>query len=274
MSKASVWPKAVGGRTRVVVTTPWSQTPESWLLAGELSEWFGCERVLRNARSIVKVCEDEGVDACLIADKVPKLYHSFAPDKALYFHPGMAMQRLLNLRRGQPDRLLTAAGVKSGDTIVDATLGLGTDALILAAGAGPAGRVESVENSEPLAKLFSYAIHTSREQTEWIQPLLERIHVHLMDHVSFLKCLETDSVDIVYFDPMFRDRTRQPSNADALRQYADPRELSKKTMREAVRAARRCVVVKERVSSGVFERFGLEPDKRRTRFSYGVLHVR
>ncbi|QQE80969.1 class I SAM-dependent methyltransferase [Alicyclobacillus sp. SO9] len=266
--------KTTNHATRFVVTTPWSESDAASKQADELALWFHCKRVVRNARSIVKVCRDEAVEACLIADEVPKFYHMSAPDKALYFHPGMAMQRCLQLERGQSDRLLTAAGVRLGDTVVDATLGLGTDSLVLAFAVGDKGRVESLEVSEPLAILVSFAIHKRAEQPDWMQPLLERIRVHVTDYLSFLQMMPTDSVDIVYFDPMFRSRSHHPSSADALREYADSRALSEAAIREAKRVARRRVVVKERISSGVFERFGLRPDKERARFSYGILNVR
>jgi len=41
------------------------------------------------------------------------------------FHPSMAVIRLMNLLRGGNDRFLDATQLKDGDSLIDATLGLG-----------------------------------------------------------------------------------------------------------------------------------------------------
>src|SRR5262249_13092345 len=49
---------------------------------------------------------------------------------------GMAYVRLLRARRGEPDPLVAAAGLNRGETVLDATLGLGNDALLAAQATG------------------------------------------------------------------------------------------------------------------------------------------
>mgnify|MGYP000964892007 FL=1 len=73
--------------------------------------------------------------------------------QALFFHPSMAILRMINLKRGIPDRFLNAVNLTEGDTILDATMGLASDALIAAWAVGTDGQVLAVEYS-PLIYLL------------------------------------------------------------------------------------------------------------------------
>src|SRR5256885_973796 len=57
-------------------------------------------------------------------------------------------------RRGEPDPLLTAAGLRPGETVLDATLGLGGDALLAAHATGT--KVIGLE-IDPLLGAFTQA---------------------------------------------------------------------------------------------------------------------
>lgn len=70
------------------------------------------------------------------------------------FHPNMALIRLIQLNRGESDRFLSATGLQRGDAFLDATLGLGTDALVAAWKVGEEGRVITIEHSAILAALI------------------------------------------------------------------------------------------------------------------------
>lgn len=260
-------------REDLIITTPWSESEEARKLAIRLARRFAAQVIPRGDRSIVELCTDAQVDMVLVADSPPKLYHRLTPSEPLFFHPGMAMQRVLRLGRGERDRLLQAAMIEKGDKVIDATLGLGTDALVLSAGVGEEGQVIACESSSVLAKLFQVAIEERSSQPDWLAVLLGRVAVWERNHQQALQELPDKSVDVVYFDPMFQTPSSQPSSIDRMRVFAEGSPLTESVLREAKRVSRRTVVVKERLSSGVFERFGLTPDKPRSRFSYGVLKL-
>ncbi|MGZ4112572.1 MAG: class I SAM-dependent methyltransferase, partial [Tumebacillaceae bacterium] len=82
------------------------------------------------------------------------------------------------------------------------------------------------------------------------------------------------SVDVIYFDPMFR-RTVQKSDAiEPLRLLGDDSPLSLEAVEEAKRVARRCIVLKERWYSQEFERLGFRlPRKSSGSTNYGVIEI-
>lgn len=257
-------------KPRTVVSTPVSTTGPVSRYALSLAEWFQGEFTARDRRSIAQLFSDTGAHAIVIADTQPMLYHPSNPEEPLFFHPGMAQHRIRQTKLGQPDRLLRVADVQLGDRIIDATLGLGADSLVLSAGVGTMGRVDAVESSWLLARLFEYACTQGVDKYSSMRDYLQSIHVHHTSHLSYLLMQPDNSADVVFFDPMFRHPTVKPSNIDSGRNFVNPAALSDLAFQEAKRVARRVVVLKERPYSSEFERFGLIPDKTRTPFAYGV----
>jgi 16S rRNA (guanine1516-N2)-methyltransferase len=253
-----------------VCTTPWNVTPEANERMMAFAEWFGCGTVPRNKRSIEQVFTDEGVDVVIVANEEPTLYHKTAPGQPLFFHIGMAGQRIQNMRHGHVDRLVRVAAIQPGDTVVDATMGLGLDTMVLSVAVGAQGRVIAVESSWYLARLLLFGIRHSKTLGEPLRQSFMNIDVICGHHESVLRELEPNSVDVVYFDPMFRRPTQKPSSMDVGRAWANPEPLSDAAWTEAQRVARRCVVLKERPKSKQFSRFGLQPDKLWMPFAYGV----
>ncbi|WP_035462034.1 class I SAM-dependent methyltransferase [Alicyclobacillus macrosporangiidus] len=255
----------------LVCVTPWNASPAAVARTEALAEWFACPRVPRKRRSLARIFADEGVEGVLVAEDPPRLYHRTRPNEPFFFHPGVARPRLAALAHGIPDRLLRVAGICPGDVIVDATLGTGADSLVLAAGAGPAGRVIAIESSFVLAKLFTWAQQQRGHGYPGIDRLLERIDVQWGHHAELLASMPAGSADVVYFDPMFRNPiVDEDGNIEHARPWTDPRPISDEAWNEAQRVARRCVVLKERPQSDQFARFGLTPDKSRAKIAYGV----
>ena len=104
---------------------------------------------------------------------------------------------------------------------------------------------------------------------------LRRIRAVRADHAAYLAAMPDKSVDIVYFDPMFRLPIAESSGLEPLRNVANPAALSEAAVREARRVARRIVVLKENRDSGEFERLGFEwvKPKKTSKIAYGVITV-
>ncbi|MBL8917347.1 MAG: class I SAM-dependent methyltransferase [Myxococcaceae bacterium] len=169
--------------------------------------------------------------------------------------PGLALLRLKRLASGGalPDLLLRHAGITAGETIVDATLGLAADARVLASAAGPTGRVIGLEASLPLAVLLSEGLAL---ETPWPGSApLEIVHARAD---TWLRAQPSRSVEVVFFDPMF-ERTKAASPAfQHLRRFAEMTAISRATIDEARRVARRLVLMKSSDPS-LFPPLGLEP---------------
>jgi SAM-dependent methyltransferase len=205
----------------------------------------------------------------------------------LAFHPNLAIIRILQGLRGEQDRFLAATNLKSGQTFLDATLGLGTDALVAAWQVGRSGKVMAFENSPLLAALMKEGLHSLKakqlptitnpnKQKAWQELILasQRIEVIWGDHQSLLAELPDSSFDVIYFDPMFRHTREKSSSIQPLHRYSDHRPLQAETIKEACRVACSRVVLKERKGSSEFARLGFEVinSGRYSQVDYGIIN--
>jgi hypothetical protein len=77
-----------------------------------------------------------------------------------------------------------------------------------------------------------------------------------------LRSLPDKSADIVYFDPMFRIPVEESSSISPYRFIANPEPLSLEAVTEAVRVARRKVILKDHRDSPEFDRLGFANRKK------------
>jgi len=190
--------------------------------------------------------------------------------KQLSFHPSMAIIRLINLLRGGSDRYLEATQLKAGDTLIDATLGLGTDALVGAWAVGDNGSVLAIEQSPILAAFVHDGLNhfteiipnaKNKEKQEVWAALVRasrRIEVRSGEHCEYLKRLPSRSVNVVYFDPMFRNTIKKSDSIMPLHRWSNHNPVDQETILEACRVARNRVVLKERKDSLEFRRLGFD----------------
>ena len=94
------------------------------------------------------------------------------------------------------------------------------------------------------------------------------------DHLNYLKNMPDKSVDVVYFDPMFRQMTKTVALAP-LRTVANSSPLKLEAMLESRRVARKTVVLREHFNSGEFERLGFKVDRKKpnSKFDYGIINL-
>ncbi|WAH35323.1 class I SAM-dependent methyltransferase [Alicyclobacillus dauci] len=254
---------------QAVATTPRNRTPADVGLAQELAKWFSVPYVARDDRSLAQMFTDTGAEVMIIAGQPVKLLHRDATHP-LFFHPSMAAQRIERMARGEEDRLLRVADVRRGDTVVDATMGLGSDALVFAHGVGIAGKVIGCEQSPLVARLLTAMQWVPNAYYGEAVDLLKRVTIIAEHHLQWLSKQPADSVDIVYFDPMFRSPAEESAGLAPLRSFAVAEPLRAESVAQAKRVARRCVVVRERPFSGVFQMYGLKADNPKRKIAYGV----
>jgi ubiquinone/menaquinone biosynthesis C-methylase UbiE len=177
----------------------------------------------------------------------------------LSYHPGMARLRLKRLDAGdRDDALCTVAEIAPGEKVLDATLGLGQDALVAARLVGPAGRVVALEKSFALWVVTSEGLAHAKPDE-----LACRVECLNVDAREYLAAQPDGAFDCVLFDPMFeRPRKAQPS-FEVLRRFADHSPLTPEVLKEAKRVARRCVAVKASPYSKDLSKLGLSPFRAR-----------
>lgn len=258
-------------RTLIVTT---SARPNETLLA-EAHGWaqrLGVPVVPRD-QSLGKLTARHGVQGVLVVTPQRPVYRE--PEKGLeyFFHPAMAKTRLHNCRRGHDDPMLQAMGLQAGETVLDCTLGRGTDAMVAAWRVGPEGRVVGLEKSRLLAELTIHGLREYVDPSRELTALLRRLEAVCADYNAVLPALPEASFDVVYFDPIFDQPLEKSQAMSPLRALADASPLPPEALAQARRVARRCVIIKQRRGSALWAALGVTAVQSgpRSHVEYGVI---
>lgn len=163
---------------------------------------------------------------------------------SLKFHPSTASLRIAGLKSGRGDVMAEAIGIRQGDSILDCTMGLGADALVCAWAAGELGSVTALEASRQVFLAIDIGMGAYVDDAEVMKAACRVKRVNA-DYRGFLKACPDSSYDAVYMDPMFSSPV-PGSPLDALREWAAAGVPSGEDLAEALRVARRRLVVKLR----------------------------
>lgn len=240
--------------TKIIVTTSQRPSDECLKLAHVAAERLGGVFVQRAKMSLAKIRDEYGVPFVVVAKSGELVLDS--DDGEFFFHPSMAHVRIKNLRHGASDHLIEALGAKSGMSILDCTLGLGSDAIVESFSVGEVGRVVGLEASPVIFGVVRFGLAHYAGENDAVTSAMRRVEVVHADYMDYLASLPDDSFDAVYFDPMFRHPLTKSASMHPLRAFADMRPLSHEAIGEALRVARRRVVMKENSMSREFERLG------------------
>ncbi len=245
---------------RLAVTTPLRFAPDEEATARAAAARHALPFVPRGRRPLPALLPDAGLDGLLVLSRRHAVL--WTPDGEHRWAGGMGilrMKRALARGAGAPDDpserdpLLEAAQIRPGDLVLDATLGLGADALVAAAACGPAGRVVALEASAPLAAWVDEGLRRLEAEPA------RRVEVRAGEHAALLAALPPASFDVVLFDPMFRHARDAPGGFDVVRRLAEARPLDPAAVAAARRVARRWVVVKDGAPGWDLARLGLTP---------------
>lgn len=236
-----------------IVTTARKPKLDSEILAANFAEKLNLKFVPRADFSLDALKKFHGAENILLVRKnCPVIVTA---DGELFFHPSTAHLRIKNLRQNLGDRLIDAANIQRGDKILDCTLGLGSDSIVLSF---VSENVTALEINPVLAEVVRYGLKNFCDDTPPILEAMRRVEVVTADYVDYLKTCAENSFDVVYFDPMFRRGINKSSAINPIRPLADNRALEIDSVREACRVARRCVVLKENSRSNEFARLGFK----------------
>ena len=266
----------MAGKVNAIVTTVrrgQKYTEANRALAARTAAALGIPTVPRGNDSLEELRAAYGADAVLVARR--GLLTLVTAEGELFFHPGMSHLRIKNLLLGHGDHLVTALGLTEGLHVLDCTLGTGADAIVESFAVGAAGAVTALESNLLIAAVIADGLAHATGDNYEMHAAMRRITVHHADALAFLRAAETDSYDVIYFDPMFRRPLHESAGMNALRVLADMRALTEETIAEACRVARRRVVMKERRESAEFERLGFTHimGGKYSRIAYGVMEV-
>ncbi|MCL6478487.1 MAG: class I SAM-dependent methyltransferase [Peptococcaceae bacterium] len=228
----------------------------------------------RNNRSIDQIILENNLHGVLVVGKGRLSY--VYPGGEFFFHPGMAKLRINEVLNGKTDQMIKALDITPGDRVLDCTLGMGSDAIVISF-VNEDGEVIGIEQSPVISLIVREGLATYGDGTDsGLERAMRRIKVICADHREFLRTQPDRSADLVYFDPMFRLPGKRSCAIGAMRPLADYSPLSEETLREALRVARRRVVVKEARNSREFSRLGIEKiaGGKHSPVAYGIIEKR
>lgn len=230
--------------------------------------------VPRAGRSILALCRDNEVrGALVISSAKPPTFVSADGRIRYFFHPGMSLTRIRNIRKGMGDPMVRAMELTEGDSVLDCTLGRAADAIVASYAVGASGRVVGLESSPLLAELTIDGLRTYEPPSEAATAAMRAVDARRADHLEFLRAAEANSFEVVYFDPLFGEPVEASSAMQPLRPLADPRPLAPDAVEEARRAARRAVVIKERPDAALWQRLGVRRfvGGKKSSIAYGIV---
>lgn len=255
----------------MIATTAYRPNGISDKTAIQAAKDLGIPFVVRNKRSIPKLHDEEQKDV-LVAAKERLEFYPMGETEPFFFHPSSAAFR--TKRPLHEDPLIEVSGLEPGDSFVDCTLGMATDAIVVSQFVGAEGRVTGCESNET----FAYIVRKGLNEYTAMPHLTEamsRIDVIAGDAITYLTTLSDNAVDVVYMDPMFTQIIDESSNFKPVRKAADTSQLTDRWVNEATRVAKRSVVLKAHFRSEDFEAFGFNRRVRpNTKFHYGVIDCR
>ena len=244
--------------------------------------WAQCELAKQYARQlevaylarkpITAMLEENELQAILVLENSG--WKLKTTEQEFFFHPSRAKLRIENLLKGGTDNLLEAMQLQTGMKILDATLGLASDALVCAYALGNQGTITGIEASKWISFIVTQGLK-DYSTIGLLENAAQRIKVHCQDHLSYLVSQADASYDIVYFDPMFEHPVHGSSNMQPLREFACSQELTLLAIEQALRVARRRVVIKENKYNSLFAKLPLTRvcGGRYSKIKYAVIEV-
>ncbi|PSL41899.1 putative SAM-dependent methyltransferase [Planomicrobium soli] len=252
-----------------VVTTAYRPTDGSRKKAEEVSSELAIPFIERNKRSVEKLHEVLGSDV-LVAAKERLEFYPLGISEPFFFHPNSSAFRTKRLIANDP--LIEVSGLQAGDSFVDCTLGMASDSIVASQWIGEEGIVVGCEAHETIAYVIKKGLALYDKMPHLIDAM-RRIQVIHTKAVDYLTSQPDDSVDVVYMDPMFTEEIVEASNFVPIRATANTSQLTDAWVEQAIRIARKSVVLKAHFRSTDFEKFGFQRRIRpNTKFHYGVIN--
>lgn len=247
----------------MIVTTSLGMSVDLVAQAMELAERVGAPYVERRKSSLKELVTTYH-RVLLVTQEGWSLEQ--AGGSRLSFHPDTAMLRIKAPR--DPLVELVGAGARS---VLDATMGLASDSIVLAA----AGHRITALESELLPYLIvQHGLQTLDTGHPSLNQAMRSIQTLNTDSLTFLKLQAEKSIDVVYFDPMFSENIPESTNLNGLTPLANTSPVTAEMLHEAKRVAREKIILKAHFRDSRLEELGFHRLVRpNQKFHYGVIEV-
>jgi len=239
--------------------------------AMESAEQLKVPYIPRKKKSIIRLQKESNSECIVVGKERLELFHKDAA-QPFFFHPNSAMFRIKRLARGEHDPFAEASQLTKGMTFLDCTLGLASDSIVASFLVGDEGMVTGTEAQKVLAYMVREGLKTWDSELPLMNDAMARINVIHSMAIDYLKTLPDNSIDCVYFDPMFEDSILESDGIQALGRFALYEDLTKATILEALRVSKGRILLKDHYKSLRFERYGFHVFRRKTaKFHFGII---
>lgn len=239
----------------VIITTCGRPNDKVILEAEQLATQLNIPYVKRGKRSVEAIVTHYNT-AVMVVEKDRYTVQAGKGSPPFFFHPNAAMFRAKRYLKTKEDPLVQACQIQPGDKFIDATLGLGSDAIIASLAAGEKGNVTGIEASEIIAFIVKNGLKRYSSNIDCIDEAFRRIDVQYGSNLTWLQKAPDNSFDIIYFDPMFEEAVIGADGFDAMRSFTVKSSFTGEVVEEAKRVAKKRVVLKDHFRSSRFNRFG------------------
>jgi 16S rRNA G966 N2-methylase RsmD len=259
----------VGGN--MFVTTAGRTNEQMIRRAYETAKVLGIEYIPRQKKSIHSMQLSFHSD-CLVVGKERLELFQIGSEQPFFFHPNSAMFRIRRLLNGEHDPFADAVNLTKGMSFLDCTLGLAADSIVASYLVGKEGKVIGIEAQKYISYLVAEGLKTWDSGLELMNAAMARVHVMNNNAQDYLKNLPDEAFDCVYFDPMFGKTINESNGIKSLSNLALHESLNKEMIKEALRVARKRVVLKDHYKSVNFTQNNFTVHRRKTaKFHYGIL---
>ena len=259
-------------RIQFAVTTSKSAPPAIMQEAMQFSAGSGWPYAPRRSQTVSRIVAETGMDGAIVfeADRMV----IWTGGKAHYFHPNMAKIRIKSLVKGGRDPMVEAMQLVAGDSVLDCTCGMGADSVVASYVVGEAGSVYALEASSLLALMVKEGLQSYRHRFAPITEAMRRIRLRHAASQQVLTDLPANSWDVVYFDPMFEATIDASKGIDLVRLLGERGGPSSEALQQAVRVARRSVVMKDRWPGDALRKTGSRIVSQSRRICFGVIDAK
>lgn len=202
----------------------------------------------RNRRHIRDIDKENGI---FIVER--DLTVKFVNKKSEFFyHPSISKIRYNNYESSENDYLIKSIDASIQETVLDLTMGLGSEALFMA---NYVQKVTGVEASFPLYLVVKEGLSNYKFKQEWMKSAAKKVNIINNNYKNFLKDIKDETYDIVYCDPMFENPQMKSSSLNSIRQLAVYDKISQVDFDHMLRIAKKRVVIKAREKDSLWDSF-------------------
>jgi len=230
---------------RLAVTT--SMKPDVALLgeAIQLAAELNVPIFPRRSVTLTRLFQETGSARLLVVGPERWTLHDQRAGIEYFYHPNMIQVRWQNLDHGDRDLFAESTQLKTGDSLLDCTVGFAAESILAARLVGESGTVIGLESVPELAAITRNGVASFKLQSKLMQAVMRRVNIVTADYRDYLPSCGSGSMDVVYFDPFFPARMPGAENSvGPLAYFGNNTPLCIQSVIEARRVARRRVVIK------------------------------